>query len=724
MKKLNLLLAAVAAMTAVHAVETKTWTQSDAAEFDKGTIKGLALRSDGRVTLAPAFRELHDPAVPHLWSIASGRDGVIYAAGAEGKVFAIGKDGKGRTFASFEGGAVYAVAVGAQGDVFAAVSPDAKVYRIQPDGKATLFHTSKAKYIWAIVPGEANTLFVATGEPGQIHRVAADGQASVVYDAGEAHVRSLARDAKGDLYAGTEPDGLIIRVSRDGQGFVLHQTSKREVTSLAVAGDGAIWAAASGRKQGAVPQPAPPPPPVATSAAATAPGQAAAAPRPAAAPPPTLAISPAALAGGGEVWRILPDGEPRLAWSSASDIVYALALGPDGRPVLGTGNQGYAIRIESDTLSTRIADAEPSQITAIAPLPGGGFAVAAANPGRVYRLGPELEKEGTLESDIFDAASFTYWGRLRTEATLNGGAIKFETRSGNVDRPDRNWSPWAAVTDRIPSPPSRFLVWRATLAAAQGGQSPELSLVEAAYQQKNVAPLVDVVEITPYNYRFSSGGSLTASSGTLSLPPIGQKRRGSPSTPSSQTSGGVTMNFARGYSGARWKAADANGDSLSFKLEIRGVEEREWKLLKEELEENRYSFDATGFADGRYVLRVTATDQPDNYPGQGLTAQLESEPFLIDNTPPQITGLAARLEGSKIRIAFQASDALSSLSSAEFSVNGGEWIAAQPTTRMTDSLNHRYEVETEKPATGSEFVVAVRVTDERENVSVQKVVLK
>lgn len=723
-------LPALAAATALLAVETKTWTQSDAAEFEKGTLKGLALRSDGKLTLAPLFREIHDPAVPHIWALATGANGAIYAGGAEGKIFAIPNSGAPRLLATLEGGSVYAMVAGRNNELYAAVSPDARIYRISADGNATLFHTSKAKYIWALAV-DGDQLVAATGEPGQIHRIDSKGQASLLYDTGEAHVRSLARGRQDVLYAGTEPGGLVLRVTAQGQGFVVHQTGRREVTALALQSDGSLWAAAAGRKT-ALPAPIIPPP-TTTPAPATAPSGAAAGSaqqtqttiRPIAAAPPTLGPSAASLAGGSEIWHIMPDGEPRLRWTEAQEIVYALAVGRDGKPVAATGNQGYLFRLDSEVLSTRLADAEPSQLTALAVMADGSIAVAAANPGRVYRLGPGLEREGTAESDLLDAQSFTYWGRLRYEGELNGGEIQFETRSGNLDRAEQHWSPWAPVTDRVSSPAARFLGWRATLKASPGGKSPELSLVEVAYQDKNVAPSVDSIEVTPANYRFPASSSLiSSSSSTLTLPPIGQKRRSTPSSASSQPSGNVTMNYAKGWIGARWKSSDANGDTTHFKLEIRGVEEREWKLLKDEVEENRYSWDATAFADGTYVLRVTATDQPDNYPGQGLTAQAESVPFLIDQTPPAVEGLSARVEGSKIAIRFRGVDVHSALSSAEYSLNGGAWVAAQPTTRITDSRSHDYAVEIDRPAGPAEFTIAVRVTDDHDNVAVHKTVLR
>jgi hypothetical protein len=183
------------------------------------------------------------------------------------------------------------------------------------------------------------------------------------------------------------------------------------------------------------------------------------------------------------------------------------------------------------------------------------------------------------------------------------------------------------------------------------------------------------------------------------------------------------MNYDKGWIGARWKASDLNGDTLEYKLEYRGVEEREWKLLKEHVKENRFSWDATSFADGRYRLRVTASDAPDNYDSVALTATSESEPFLIDNTPPEIEGLTAKAEGGKLVIRFRAADALSELDSAEYSVNGSEWKAARPTTGITDSQAHDYVVEAPLPA-GSEWTVAVKVQDENDNVAVRKITLR
>src|SRR4029077_17947388 len=111
--------------------------------------------------------------------------------------------------------------------------------------------------------------------------------------------------------------------------------------------------------------------------------------------------------------------------------------------------------------------------------------------------GPGLETSGIYESEVLDAAAFTYWGRIMSEPAASSAAV-FETRSGNLNRAQKNWSPWAKLNSgRITSPSARFLQYRATLAG-----SAEIREIYVAYQMKNAAPVIEEVELTPANYRF------------------------------------------------------------------------------------------------------------------------------------------------------------------------------------------------------------------------------
>jgi len=63
MRHLWWIAAAAGFSAAALAVETKTWTQSEFSEFDRGVLKGFALSSNGRLSLAPEFREIFDAGI-------------------------------------------------------------------------------------------------------------------------------------------------------------------------------------------------------------------------------------------------------------------------------------------------------------------------------------------------------------------------------------------------------------------------------------------------------------------------------------------------------------------------------------------------------------------------------------------------------------------------------------------------------------------------------------
>jgi hypothetical protein len=429
----------------------------------------------------------------------------------------------------------------------------------------------------------------------------------------------------------------------------------------------------------------------------------------------TPILTSLAITGGSEIYRIQSDGYPRRIWSHAQDLVYALAFDTQGRLLAGTGNRGNLYRIDSDYSYTRLLNLEPTQITGLLRAPEGRIYAVTGNIGKMIAIGPELEPSGTFESDVLDAGGFSYWGRVSREPDAAPGTV-VETRSGNLGRAQRNWSPWAPLNQgRVTSPPARFLQYRATL-----NGNAALSDLGIAYQMKNVAPVIAQVEITPPNYRFPAPLALTTTvpSPTLSLPPITQStaRRTAPSPGILQDPGNTpSLIFAKGQIGARWLAEDDNGDTLEFKVEIRGVNETAWKLIRDKVRERYLSWDSTAYADGKYVLRVTASDVPSNPPDQALRGLQESDPFLIDNTPPEIiwTGTAQ----------FRARDALTTLGKAEYSVNGGDWMVVEPTTRLTDSTEHDYRVTLVNRPPG-EVTVAVRVEDAYGNQAVAQTVLR
>jgi sugar lactone lactonase YvrE len=709
-----------------QAGDTLLWTQSDYADFQKGVRTNLAIRSDGRLTLAPRKTEVADGAASYLWALVRDSRGNLYTGGGPGaKLLRVTPAGKTEKLAEFDALEIHALAIDSKDRVYVATAPDGKVFRVEASGKSSVFYDPKQKYIWSMVFDKSGSLFIATGDQGEIHKVSPDGKGQVFFKSDETHMRSLAFDGQGSLIAGTEPGGLVIRISPSGDGFVLYQMPKREVTALAVSPQNEIYAAAVGSKTGprvlaAAPAPAVPAPALLAPGAAPATTPAGAILTPAAPAPSAPAIVP----GGSEVYKIPALDSPARVWNGTQDIVYALAFDSAGHLLIATGNKGNLYRLDDHGLYTTLVTFPAEQVTALVAEKDGALYAATGNVGKVFRTGPGLEPEGTIESDVFDSGGFSRWGRVQAGGERNGGVISLTVRSGNLDRPQKNWSSWSApVTGTegasTATPAARFVQWKASLKAGPNGGSPWLDSVDVAYLRRNVAPKIEQIDITPYNYRFPAPATqLTLSAAaTLTLPAIGSK----PAAARSGTEQNVypAMTYQKGAIGVRWTSSDENGDSLIYRVEIRGASEKAWKPLRDKIREKYYSFDSTAFPDGEYRLRITASDSPSNTPEDALQSFEESDGFTIDNTPPAITGLKAEPGGN---LRWHAADALNTIDKAEYSLDGGDWTVVDPVGKLSDAKALDYVLKL-NGLTPGEHVVAVRVTDDNDNTAVEKVLI-
>src|SRR5271163_4732812 len=134
---------------AASAEHTRRWRQSSYDEFVKGTAHGVAVRSDGRLELAPKFTLLADADASYLWSLRLGPNGSLYAAGGSpARVFRFDDSGKPSAVFQSTDLAAQAIAFDAQGALFVATSPDGKVYKVSASGEKTVFFDPKTKYIW------------------------------------------------------------------------------------------------------------------------------------------------------------------------------------------------------------------------------------------------------------------------------------------------------------------------------------------------------------------------------------------------------------------------------------------------------------------------------------------------------------------------------------------------------------------------------------------------
>ncbi len=785
-------LMAVCASQPGSAQGTHLWTQSRFEEFEKGTPQGVAVTSDGHLREGPGLTEVLTTPSTFVWSVAAGKEGESYVGTASpATVLRIGKDGKPFTLFETKDVSVEVVRLAADGALYAATLPSGKVYRLKADaaatqddasaavvfdlgkldegkaadatpppkagdgnaadGKQTDKSDAKTHYIWDMTFDSSGRLYIATGGPGAVYRVdpsKPNAKPDLFFKTDEQHIRCLAWDAKGNLIAGSDGSGLVYRIDPAGKGYVLFEAPRREITSVAVGADGTIYAASVGDKSHNPLPPLPVQGQGSVTISIVQPGSQ------------QTANTSVSVPEGSEVYALTPADDvrpqaPRRLWAGKDEIVYALASRKDGLLAIA-GNRGHIFRIEDDGSYADVAHLEAQQGLSLAAAPGaGGVLIGTGNTGKLVRLSAAEKHE--YASDVLDAGALARFGRVEFEPGSTG--FDLLTRTGNVEQPARGrndwgWSEWEPLKDgRVASPAGRFFEWKAVL--HRGGT---LGSVGVNYLPVNAAPVVDDLMVV-------TGARINPQTLAQSLPG-GMPPQVNIVFPSA-SQGSVSFDAAssaplqaikdRTAITVRWAAHDDNGDDLSYALYLRGDGETVWRLLKDQIADKAWSFDATLIPDGGYQIKVVASDAPSHTPADALSGEKISERFEVDTTPPVVTGLKAagvdcnhqdchperaqRARGpqgqvfvpgvgtegpasSFVRVTFDAEDAFSAIARAEYSLDAGPWQYIEPVGGLSDAKREHYEVmiPVAAEAKDAEHLIAVRVYDRHDNVGVAKTV--
>lgn len=726
-----------------RAQQTHLWTQSRFEEFEKGTPQGVSIGSDGELRQGPGLRDVLTTPSTFVWSIAADKvNGVEFlGTGSPATVLRVDKSGKPFTLFESKDVSVQALALGPNGDLYAATLPSGKVYKLnarattkQDESTATVVFDAgklpekstidgttveskpadgKSHYIWALTFDSAGRLYIATGGPGAVYRVDVTkpgAKSEEFFKSDEEHIRSLAWDGKGNLIAGSDGSGLVYRINPQGKGYVLFEASRREIPAVAVGSDGTIYAASAGDK-GRNPLP---PLPLQGMASITItvvqPGSLQA------------ANASASVPEGTEIYAIKDGQAPRKLWSDKDDIVYALAALPDGLLAL-TGNRGHVFRIHADGSYDDIAHLEAQQGLCLTSGPGQEILIGTGNTGKLAMLGGAEKHE--YASDVLDAGAMAHYGRVEVEPGSTGYAIW--TRSGNVEQPVRGWSDWLPLKDgAVSSPAGRYLQWKAVL--EPGGT---LGSVGVNYLPVNSAPVVDDLVVAPGARVNAQSQSSNQQTVTINFPSAGQ---GASISYDGSSGGPLQALKDRTAITVRWAAHDDDGDDLEYSIYLRGDGEHVWRLLKKHLTAKAYSFDAALIPDGGYQVKVIASDAPSHGLGDALAGEKISDRFVVDTTPPVITAIVAKQGpancdktpcGQAVHITFEAQDAESPIAHAEYSIDAGRWQFIAPVGTLSDSKHESYVLDL--PATApagqpGEHLLTVRVYDRYDNVGVAKTV--
>src|SRR5262245_47323367 len=596
-RSLLILILAVGAYATARASGPVFWTIATAAEFLKGTSDGVYVSLDGILTPGPAMTSRLTSAPAQVWSLAESADGTLWAGtGGDGKVLRLRPGQPEQTAFDADENNVFAIAVSGN-RVYAATSPDGKVYVIEGNSPAKPFFDPDEKYIWALAVDATGRLWVGAGNPAVIYRVDANGASRIVYRQPAAHVVSLARDSSGRMLAGTESPGRLYRFGADDRPFVLLDSGMTELRAAASDASGVVYAAAVARGDDAAPASG-----ETTSIAVS---------MPAPSTPGTTTTSSSAPAKRSSLFRIDPSGTWEAIWDT-SDVIYDIAVADDGGVLAATGSEGRLYRVDKNRDVQLLTGVDAKQITRFAAAPKAGARIAAfatSNPGRVMAPGGAPDQNAvTYGSSVRDSKSVATWGLIRWEGA---GPVALYTRSGNTEKPDDSWSEWVGPYSRkegdtIKSPTARFIQWRAVLTRAASPPTPQVTSVTLAYLPRNSRPVVTSLTAHPpgvvFQRPFSSEDGAIAGLDDA----VADARRppgDNPNTPSP----GRRM-YQKGLQTLVWKAEDADGDRLTYTLQFRREGEQQWRELRTGLTDPIFVWDTTTVADGRYIVRLIASD--------------------------------------------------------------------------------------------------------------------
>jgi hypothetical protein len=689
------------------------WSVNSRADVLKGDARGVSIDSAGTITIAPKLTEIFRTDQPYIWASAVDTAGNTYlGTGSDGKIFKVDATGKGLLLADLNELNVSALAIARNGDLFAATSPDGKVYRVDPTGKSEVYFDPKEKYIWSLAALPDGGLAVGTGDTGKLYRVRsanATPETSLLFDTSETHVIALAVDRQGNIYAGTDSNGLVLRFGPDGKPFGVLDSPLREIQDIEIGPDGSIYALAIGDT-------------AAPSAAkdTTTPEK----PESRTVTVERTTVEPTQksrydLTGAkSAVYRILPDGGSDILWTSNTINAFSIYPHQTGSGVLiGTSDRGRVYSVTNEGRDTLVFQSDAGQISTIRSS-GASLIATSSNQGNLYRIGPDPAAEGIYESAVLDAKATATWGRIWWQGT---GNVQIQTRSGNTEKADETWSVWSSAYSvptggQITSPKARYMQWRAVL--KPGTLAASLSEVNVGYLGRNIAPEVLQIQVLPTNVGLVPNPPAQVDP-NIELSGLDPTTFGLPNTAVAPR-----RVYQRNATSLAWLAEDRNGDKLVYDVFYKQIADSAFKPLKENISENFYTIDGLSLADGRYVFKIVARDSGSNPAGTALSGERTSEPVDIDNSPPTVTSISApAFSGDRLRVGFEAADAASYITRAEFSVNGGDWQPVYAEDGISDGPRERYTFEIPASASG-EYSITLRAFDANGNSGNARVVAR
>jgi len=631
---------------------------------------------------APAAKEPNEPAAAEGKHEETSKGEVINAEErfANQHIYAMGMDVAGRLLVGISGSKaklcryesgtletifepndaryIFAIEVDSVGNIYLGTGPEGKVYVLDPSGKvAQLVYDSPDKNILSLAAGQDGLVYAGSDTRGLIYKINPRNKtAAVVYDSEEPEISALL------FTAGSSPEGSTLYaaatsakvVQAESQFAAQQETTGRpeskEETTKNLESDGSIRLKIANTTQESASKPTP-------------------RPRPAPKTPKPGSAS--------YIYQINKQGYVTEIFTEAA--VFLCIARQDDKLLIGSGNEGQLFAVEpgSEREVVIYKDEAASQIPA-ATVSGKDVYIGTANPARLVLLSPDYAPQGTYVSDLIDAGQPARWGKLQIDADIPRGCkVLVASRSGNVkDVNDPTFSEWTDAVEinepvQLRCPLGRFCQYKLVLETQDGQKTPLVREVAVASTVPNLAPQVESVDIS----RLQSAEK-------------------------------------RGVFKISYKAADQNEDKLIYQIDFRKVGRSHWVELEDQTEEETFEWDGRTVEDGRYEVRVVASDERGNTTATKLTGSRISDPVVVDNSGPIIRKYSIDKNGKAATLKLQVTDELSVINKLEYTIDSNaKWKGTLPDDFVFDTTDESFTIVTEDLDPG-EHVIALKIADD------------
>ncbi len=172
-----------------------------------------------------------------------------------------------------------------------------------------------------------------------------------------------------------------------------------------------------------------------------------------------------------------------------------------------------------------------------------------------------------------------------------------------------------------------------------------------------------------------------------------------------------------------WKVDNPDNDELRYRVQFRREGMTQWLDATTEddvLTKSELDWDTSSLPEGKYRMRVDASDEIANPPEETTHFALDSAPVLVDNTPPIIKSLVVQAH----RLRAEVVDGLGPIARVEVAVDGRvEWRPLAASDGIFDTADEAIDTDitTLLPPGPKPHLLAVRAYDAAGNFVVRDV---